>query len=109
MDLLSPAERGKIVDSRLRRLIDHARCSPYYGKILKGIEIKGADDLHKIPILTRDLMERGMGIGGEHSLATSDNYSGGYVSRSGGSTGKPKFSIYDGHDWEMMISHAVRC
>ena len=31
-----------------------------------------------------------------------------YVTRSGGSTGEPKFSVYDGHDWEHMISGAVR-
>ena len=30
------------------------------------------------------------------------------MSRSGGSTGEPKFSIYDGHDWDALVSHAAR-
>ncbi|MFC1521762.1 acyl-CoA reductase [Elusimicrobiota bacterium] len=106
VDLLPAEQMQDLIDARLRTLIDKARCSKYYGRILKGLDIDSTDDLEKIPILTREKMEKNMppqGIG----LCTGP-YQGGYVSRSGGSTGVPKFSIYDGHDWEAMIGSAVK-
>ncbi|MEK7743763.1 MAG: phenylacetate--CoA ligase family protein, partial [Elusimicrobiota bacterium] len=62
-------------------------------------------DLRKIPILTRAEMEANMPPQGE-GLSTGP-WRGGYVTRSGGSTGAPKFSVYDGSDWERMIAHAA--
>ncbi|MBF0407842.1 MAG: hypothetical protein HQM10_10840 [Candidatus Riflebacteria bacterium] len=98
--------RQKVIDERLRRLIDHARLSEFYRERLSGIKINSTDDLCKIPVLSRVDMESNIPPRGT-GLATKV-YRGGYVSRSGGSTGEPKYSIYDGHDWEEMIQNAVR-
>jgi len=102
---LSPDARKALIDARLRRLIDVARKSLFYGRRLKGVRIETTADLIKIPELTRDEMEANMPPQGE-GLSTGA-WSGGYVSRSGGSTGAPKFSVYDRHDWEAMIANAA--
>lgn len=101
----SEAERRRIVDERLRTLIDRARRSPYYGGLLARVKIEGVGDLVRVPILTRELMESNMPPQGE-GLSTGP-WTGGYVTRSGGSTGAPKFSIYDKRDWDEMIGHAA--
>lgn len=105
-DCLIHSERKALVDARLRKLIDHAQQASFYAERLKGVVIDGVDDLRKIPTLTRDEMDLNMPPKGT-GLQTGD-YWGGYVSRSGGSTGEPKFSIYDAQDWENMIGEAVR-
>ena len=105
-DCLPEAARTALIDRRLRELIDRAKRSEFYSKRFEGIHVQATLDLEKIPVLTREEMEANMppqGLG----LSTGA-FSGGYVSRSGGSTGAPKFSIYDGADWEAMISEAVR-
>lgn len=102
---LTPDARRALIDERLRRLADAARRSPFYSRRLKGVSLDGVADLKKVPILTRDQFESNMPPQGE-GLSTGP-WTGGYVTRSGGSTGEPKFSIYDGADWERMISHAV--
>jgi phenylacetate-coenzyme A ligase PaaK-like adenylate-forming protein len=99
---LSGRKRAELVDARLRRLIDVARRSSFYGRRLKGVRVETAADLVKIPELTREEMEANMPPQGE-GLGTGP-WTGGYVSRSGGSTGAPKFSVYDGHDWDAMIA-----
>jgi phenylacetate-coenzyme A ligase PaaK-like adenylate-forming protein len=104
-ETLSQARRRELIDARLRRLIEAARRSPFYGRRLKGVCIENAADLAKLPELTRDEMEANMPPQGE-ALATGV-WSGGYVSRSGGSTGAPKFSVYDRRDWEAMIASAA--
>jgi phenylacetate-coenzyme A ligase PaaK-like adenylate-forming protein len=100
-ETLSRARRRELIDTRLRRLIDVARRSSFYGRRLKGVRIETTADLAKIPELTREEMETNMPPQGE-GLRTAP-WTGGYVSRSGGSTGAPKFSVYDRHDWEAMI------
>lgn len=105
-DCLIHSERKALLDARLRRLIDRARQSAFYGERFKGVVIDGVDDLRKVPILTREEMDANMPPKGT-GLQTGE-YWGGYVSRSGGSTGEPKFSIYDANDWEHMIAEAVR-
>lgn len=99
---LSREKRQELIDARLRRLIDAARKSHFYGARLKGVRIDGVKDLVRVPELTREEMEANMPPQGE-GLSTGP-WSGGYVSRSGGSTGAPKFSVYDKRDWEAMIS-----
>ncbi|MBI4802163.1 MAG: hypothetical protein HY796_06530 [Elusimicrobia bacterium] len=120
-DVLDPEERTGLINSRFKELIRTARASSYYSKIFKGLKIETIADLGKLPVLTREKMEANMPPRG-YGLYTGDlkeklksslspfpgAITGGYVTRSGGSTGLPKFSIYDGRDWEEMISHAVR-
>lgn len=92
------------VNSRLRNLISHASKSPYYHHILANKIIETTDDLIQLPILTRELMEENIA---SNKLNTAPAI-GGYVSRSGGSSGKPKYSIYNQEDWEHMMSEAVQ-
>jgi len=106
VDFAEPGERLGLINERLRRLIDYARRSEFYRERLQGITVDTVADLPKIPTLARDEMERHMPPCG-HSMGTGP-FPGGYVSRSGGSTGEPTFSIYDGHDWDRMIGNAVR-
>ena len=105
VDALRPAERRRLIGERLRALVRTARRSDFYGERLKGIEVDDAQDLEKVPVLTREEMEANMPPRGA-GLSTGSPL-GGYVSRSGGSTGEPKFSFYDGRDWEAMIDRAV--
>lgn len=93
------------INQALQTLIRKARNSKFYSERFKGVVIENIDDLEKIPVLTREDMEKNVPPYGD-GLSTGP-YFGGYVSRSGGSTGEPKFSIYDAGDWEAMISHAV--
>ncbi|MBI5209842.1 MAG: hypothetical protein HY927_07720 [Elusimicrobia bacterium] len=102
---LPEAERRRLVDARLRCLVAAARRSAFYGKRLKGLTLETAADLPRVPVLTRSEMEANMPPQGD-GLSTGP-WAGGYVSRSGGSTGEPKFSVYDRHDWDAMISSAV--
>ncbi|MBI4678626.1 MAG: hypothetical protein HY748_13695 [Elusimicrobia bacterium] len=102
---MRPGARQHLIDARLRRLIEVARRSRFYGKRLRGLKIETSKDLARIPILTRAEMEANMPPQGS-GLSTGP-WGGGYVSRSGGSTGEPKFSVYDRHDWDAMISNAV--
>ncbi|MBF0407203.1 MAG: hypothetical protein HQM10_07610 [Candidatus Riflebacteria bacterium] len=106
IDFMTSSDRKKILDSRLRILIEKASKSEFYRTRFAGLIIDSVDDLEKIPVLTRSDMESNLPPGGTGLL--TGEITGGYVSRSGGSTGEPKFSIYDGHDWEQMISNAVR-
>lgn len=107
IDYLSSSARGELLDSRLRDLLAHARArSSHYGTILKGIEVRGVPDLPRVPPLTRSLLDANMPPRGR-GLAANEAI-GGYVTRSGGSTGEPKFSHYDQRDWEEMVEHAVR-
>jgi len=105
-DLLPEREKAALIDRRLRTLVDRAKRSPFYAERFRRVSIDSVADLRKIPVLTREEMENNMPPHGQ-GLCTGE-FSGGYVSRSGGSTGAPKFSIYDGPDWEAMISEAVR-
>lgn len=97
--------RRALVEERLRRLADRARRSPFYARRLRKQPLDSIEALARFPILTREEMEAGMPPNG-HALATGP-WSGGYVTRSGGSTGAPKFSVYDGRDWDRMVEHAV--
>jgi len=99
---LTEARRQSLIAARLRRLVDVARRSTFYGRRLKGLRIETTADLGRIPLLTREEMEENMPPRSE-GLGTGP-WAGGYVSRSGGSTGTPKFSVYDRQDWEAMIA-----
>ncbi|MBI4424662.1 MAG: hypothetical protein HY554_13095, partial [Elusimicrobia bacterium] len=97
--------RRALVESRLRTLVDAARRSPFYGRRLRGLRVDGLEDLARVPLLTREEMERNMPPRSQ-GLSTGP-WTGGNVTRSGGSTGAPKFSVYDGRDWDAMIGHAA--
>lgn len=102
-----PADtRKEKIEARLRELAAVAKKSAYYGPLLEKQPLQTLEDLARFPILTRQLMEQNMPPRSS-GLATSNQIGGGYVTRSGGSTGEPKYSVYDGPDWEAMMSEAV--
>ncbi|MCC7439989.1 MAG: AMP-binding protein [Bdellovibrionales bacterium] len=108
-DLIPWTLRKEALDSRLRELVANARRASWYAQSLAGLEIHSLEDLERAPILTREVMEAQMAPQGS-GLATRplSDVRGGYVTRSGGSTGRPKFSFYDGDDWAAMVTGAVR-
>ena len=114
IDRMGEKERRPLLDASFRTLLKYARQSDYYGKVIADAEQKldrpldGLEDLSSLPVLTRELMESHMPPHSNDLLTLTQGYKGGYVSRSGGSTGNPKYSIYDAHDWEEMISHAEK-
>ncbi len=97
------ADLQKAIEVKLQRLGENAKKSEYYGKILATRDLKSLEDLEKFPILTRDLLDENHFPQSDN--LTTKNWTGGYVTRSGGSTGQPKFSIYDGEDWQRMMDH----
>jgi len=105
---LMPAETRKVLcDSRLRTLLAAARQTRFYANRLQDVTIDSVQDLAKIPPLTRKEMEANMPPAGD-GLCPPEDYWGGYVTRSGGSTGEPKYSIFDGPDWERLVGHGAR-
>lgn len=107
-DYLSADARIDLINERILRLGQVARKSPFYGKRLDGFRLESTDDLKRFPMLTRDEMESNILPKGTGLSTVGEDFVGGYVTRSGGSTGEPKFSVYDGQDWEQMVSNAVR-
>lgn len=104
-ETLNTNARDNRINANLQQLIRHARQAPHYANVLANLEINTTADLCRVPILSREILEREMkpyGCG----LITKP-WQGGYVTRSGGSTGEPKFSIYDHDDWNTLIDHAV--
>ncbi|WP_394841314.1 hypothetical protein LZC95_30115 [Pendulispora brunnea] len=109
-ELRPEADRKASVDSALRALIERARRAPFYAERLRGLRIESTDDLPALPMLARSEMESNMPPWGD-GLSTEGTGSltrGGYVSRSGGSSGEPKFSLYDAADWEGLVACGAR-
>lgn len=99
-------DQERWINQKLRSLLRHAKNSKFYAARLNGLRLETVADLAKIPPLKREEMEANVPPAGT-GLATKTSL-GGYVSRSGGSTGIPKFSIYDAPDWERMIAHGAQ-
>lgn len=97
-------DRQAVIDRRFRLMVNEAIKSPFYEKRIGGLVGKGAESLKQVPPLTREEFEKEMQT---QSLKTRPDI-GGYVTRSGGSTGDPKFSYFDGQDWQAMIDNGVR-
>jgi phenylacetate-CoA ligase len=93
-------------DEKLRQLIDHCyQHVPYYRRImdergLRPVDIQSAVDLHKLPILTKDIIRANW----KDLRATNipDKYV--YIAGTGGSTGEPiKIATYKkAAAWAMM-------
>jgi len=104
-DFYTAAERQAVQDSKLRILMDRARRSPFYERRLEGRDLDTVADLAHLPLLGREEWEAHMPPSST-ALATGPSL-GGYVTRSGGSTGRPKFSLFDERDWRAMLKSAV--
>jgi phenylacetate-CoA ligase len=91
MDVYPPKEFKNVLDQRFRYLVHQVG--------IKDKSLQSIDDLSRLPIMETQTPQ--------HIPKEMFPVVGGYVTRSGGSTGEPKYSIYDGADWERMISSAV--
>lgn len=105
-DFLTQSEKAKYQAQKFRELIKIAKKSPYYAEHFKDVEFDSLADLKNIPLLKREDWEANM-LPASQNLQTR-NSEGGYVTRSGGSTGIPKFSYFDKSDWDAMAITAVR-
>lgn len=105
-DLLPAGARLAWREARLRELAWEARKSPFYRDRLGNLRLETFEDLARAPLLERADWESGMAPGGL-ALRTRP-VEGGYVTRSGGSTGVPKFSYFDKRDWDAMLESATR-
>lgn len=97
IDVVSPEERAAIVDERLQELGLAAGRHPHLATALGGRTLRGAADLATLPILTRAAT----------AAFAKGPVTGGYVARSGGTTGAPRYSVYDGDDWEALVARSV--
>ncbi len=53
------ADLEKFREKEFLKLIEHVKKeSPYYKKILRDLEVKGINDLSKIPILTKNIIKK---------------------------------------------------
>ena len=107
LDSLPEQQRQDVCDSRLRNMMKKARLAPMY-EDLDLDSVKTTADLASLPILSGDQMREAMPPFSGDLSTQGGQWQGGYVTRSGGSTGDPKFSVYDKSDWEAMISNAAR-
>jgi phenylacetate-coenzyme A ligase PaaK-like adenylate-forming protein len=104
-DFYSPKERTQIQSAKFRTLARFARRAPFYEERLRGVELESIADLGAIPLLTRADWEANMPP--KNAVMETGPILGGYVTRSGGSTGSPKFSVFDDRDWRAMLVSAV--
>ena len=93
------------LEIKLADTLRHAKTfSPYQSFDLN--KVKSFTDLQLLPLTTRAVLEQGLPPAG-HGLL-SPGVEGGYVTRSGGSTGEPVYSILDGADWKALVRNGVR-
>lgn len=96
-DVLSPEERAGWIDERLSEL-GHARADhPNLAAVLGERRLECRADLEALPVMTRESTRAQQRV----------PVVGGYTSRSGGTTGAPRFSVYGGDEWETMIARSV--
>ncbi|MBL7544890.1 MAG: hypothetical protein JNL11_13820 [Bdellovibrionaceae bacterium] len=98
-DIYEPAHFQQLLDQRFRHLIQHIDLNQHGGFSELKDKINDIRDIVQLPIMLNQTPS--------HIPKQLHAPIGGYVTRSGGSTGEPKYSIYDGADWERMIASAV--
>lgn len=115
-DRMDTAARNTDITQRLEMLERAAHQTPLYATRLEKFGKLTLQSLAAFPPLTRQDLEEntppfGTGLLAPDREAPQDArfaLQGGYVTRSGGSTGEPKYSLYDGDDWNAMMEHGVR-
>jgi phenylacetate-coenzyme A ligase PaaK-like adenylate-forming protein len=115
-DRVDPGARNVDIEQRLGLLDRAARQTSFYAKRLEKCGKLTLESLAAFPRLTRHDLEENTPPFGSGLLAPDNDapqdarfaLQGGYVTRSGGSTGDPKYSLYDGQDWKAMMDHGVR-
>ncbi|OGQ94970.1 MAG: hypothetical protein A2284_03710, partial [Deltaproteobacteria bacterium RIFOXYA12_FULL_61_11] len=107
LETLSLPRLERLVLGRLRARVARAReGSDYYRERLDGIELRSLDDLASIPLLSpRDLPD--LVPPRSRALFCSEPRDG-YVFRSGGSSGRPKYSLYSLEDVAADMAAAAR-
>jgi phenylacetate-CoA ligase len=108
---LAPAKLRELQEERLRRLVDHAyRHVPFHrermdARGLKPGDIRGLDDLARLPLLTKDEVRENLFFD-----LFSDNHDYRKVQRiaTSGSTGEPFVCFADRHQLEMRWAATLR-
>lgn len=108
---LGPAEVKELQDEKLRRLVRHAyRNVPYYRSRMQELglrpeDIRGQDDLHKLPMLTKDEVRRHL-----YFDIMSENHDKSQVLRiaTSGSTGEPFICYADRAQLEFRWAATLR-
>ena len=99
---LPKSERDQIVQARFLKTVAIAKTKELY-KDYDFNQINSIEDISKLPILDKEKFQSGL----DPSLVSDHVIKGGYVTRSGGSTGVPKFSYFNQEDWHRMSKHAT--
>lgn len=98
--------RNQDLEIKLAETLKHASTFAPYQNVLSEISVKTFSDLTQLPLLTRADLERYLPPVGRGLL--SSIVEGGYVTRSGGSTGEPVYSVLNGADWKALVRNGVR-
>jgi len=94
-----------ICNSNFKKILRYTKKSKYYSQATDFSNIHSLDDLNEFSILTRCDLEKNMPPKNLNFAARK--LQGGNVTRSGGSTGEPKFSWFDLEDWNAGMENAV--
>jgi phenylacetate-CoA ligase len=99
---LPQIEKKNIIDGRLRDMIAIARTKSVYKDVLPSRPVQTTEDLKYCKVMTRADLDYVF----SHQITEESKMAGGFVTRSGGSTGVPKFSYFNKQDWEQMLESA---
>ncbi|MDA9951115.1 AMP-binding protein [Oligoflexaceae bacterium] len=101
-EFLKSSVSRRIVNDLFLNAVRQARKHPFFAERLNGVSVTDLNDLTKIPLTTVLEFENNI-------LPQTDEiaWSGGYVTRSGGTTGKPKFSYFNQYEWNAMVNNAA--
>jgi phenylacetate-coenzyme A ligase PaaK-like adenylate-forming protein len=104
-EVLITEQHQNEIDSALTKLASIASRSKFYAERLAGHHIQSTVDLEKIePVTPADLSKY---MYPADTVMSTGPFIGGFVLKSGGSTGIPKYSIFDKSDLDAMIDYAV--
>lgn len=105
-ELLSYERKREEWFSSLTELWSVTQKSPWYQKRLESLSLHNLSDWEKVPIMTKKDWEKMMPPA-SMELSTELAPYGGHITRSGGSTGIPKFSWFPDRDWQAMVDVGV--
>jgi phenylacetate-CoA ligase len=101
-----PAKRKASLDALVVNLVGEARRSPHYAKSFADLTIEGVTDLRKLPILRANDYVVNM-VPYSNALLTTGSFLGGTVSKTGGTTDKPKYAVWGTHDKDEQIEASL--
>lgn len=101
-----PADKKRRLDELFLELVRRARKAPYFARKFEGLDVNGIADIARLPVLTADEYTRNM-YPYSNALLTTDGFPGGTVSRTGGTTSKPKYAVWGTLDKDAQIEASL--